>query len=488
MEFIAVVKILLFCAVLLIFVRPVGRYLYRVFECRERPLPGVFGPQERAMEFLGGADFSKEQSWSEYAGSMIAFSACSLLVTYFLLRCQQWLPLNEGNLPGLPPALAFNTAVSYATNTNWQAYAGETTMSLFAQMVGLTWHNFLSAAIGFCAFLVLARGLLRSYSPDQKRTVGNFWADLTRGLIYVFIPFCLVLSLIYVWTGVPQTFASRQTMTTLEGRTATLPLGPVASQEAIKNLGINGGGFFNANSAHPFENPTPFSNFLTMWAIFLIPAGSTYLFGLMAGNTKQGWCLLAAMLLIFLAGVGICVSAEANAPLWCTGLGVDGAAGNLEGKEVRFGAVDSAMFATVTTGASCGAVNSMHDSFSPIGGLVPLLMMHLGEIIFGGVGAGIYGIIVFAMLSVFVAGLMVGRTPEYLAKKIEVREMKIIMIYLLIFPTLVLLFSGWSSIAPYGVSSVLNKGPHGFSENLYAYSSAVGNNGSAFAGLNANTG
>lgn len=487
MEIIAVMKIALFCAALLIAVRPAGTYLYRVFESRERPVPGVFGRLERAIESLSGADFSKDQSWSEYARSMIAFSGCSLLVTYLILRCQQWLPLNDGNLPGLSPDLAFNTAVSFTTNTNWQAYAGETTMSLFSQMVGLTWHNFLSAAIGFCAFLVLSRGLVRSYAPDQPRTIGNFWGDLTRGLVYVFIPLCLILSLIYVGTGVPQTFVSRQPITTLEGKAAALPLGPVASQEAIKILGINGGGFFNANSAHPFENPTPFSNFLTMWAIFLIPAGSTYLFGLMTGNTKQGWCLLTAMLLIFLIGAGICVSAEAKAPLWSEGLMIDGSAGNLEGKEVRFGAVDSAMFATVTSGASCGAVNSMHDSYSPIGGLIPLLMMQLGEIIFGGVGAGIYGMIVFAILSVFVAGLMVGRTPEYLAKKIEVREMKIIMSYLLIFPTLVLLLSGWSSTAPYGISSLLNKGPHGLSEILYAYSSAVGNNGSAFAGLNANT-
>ena len=488
MEVIAVIKITLFCAVLLLSVRPVGTYLYRVFEGQEWPAPGMFGRLERAIESLSGTDFSKEQSWSEYARSMIAFSGCSLFVTYLILRCQQWLPLNDGNLPGLAPDLAFNTAVSYATNTNWQAYAGETAMSLFSQMVGLTWHNFLSAAVGFCAFLVLSRGLLRSYTPDQPRTIGNFWVDLTRGLVYVFIPFCLILSVLYVGTGVPQTFISRQPIRTLEGKPAVLPLGPVASQEAIKILGINGGGFFNANSAHPFENPTPFSNFLTMWAIFLIPAGSTYFFGLMAGNTKQGWCLLAAMLLIFLVGAGICVSAETKAPLWSKSLMIDGSAGNLEGKEVRFGAVDSAMFATVTSGASCGAVNSMHDSYSPVGGLVPLLMMQLGEIIFGGVGTGIYGIIVFAILSVFVAGLMVGRTPEYLARKIEVREMKIIMIYLLIFPTLVLLFSGWSSTAPYGVSALLNKGPHGLSEILYAYSSAVGNNGSAFAGLNANTG
>ncbi len=488
METIVAVKLTLFCITLLLFVRPMGAYLYRVFESRERPLPVVFGPLERALESLCGVEFSKEQSWSEYAENLLSFSVCSLLVTYLILRCQQWLPLNDGHLPGLSPELAFNTAVSFATNTNWQAYAGETTMSLFSQTVGLAWHNFLSAAVGFCAFLVLARGLLRAYPAGQNRTMGNFWADLARGLLYVFIPFCLILSLLYVASGVPQTFVSSRSIRTLEGKAIALPLGPVASQEAIKILGVNGGGFFNANSAHPFENPTPVSNLLTMWAILLIPAGSTYLFGLMAGNTRQGRGLLAAMLLIFLAGALVCMTAEGKAPPWCGELKVDGGAGNLEGKEVRFGAIDSALFAVVTTGASCGAVNSMHDSYSPLGGLVPLLMIQFGEIVFGGVGSGTYGIIVFAILSVFVAGLMVGRTPEYLAKKIDVREMKIVMLYLLIFPTLVLAFSGWSAVAPYALSSLANKGPHGFSEILYAYSSAVGNNGSAFAGLNADTG
>jgi K+-transporting ATPase ATPase A chain len=398
------------------------------------------------------------------------------------------LPLNPQHLPGVEPALAFNTAVSFTTNTNWQAYVGETTMSYLTQMAGLAWHNFTSAAAGIAVAVALARGITRRSDGTGPGTIGNFWADVVRSTVYVLVPLSAVFALLLVSQGVIQNLSPYREVTTLEGAKQVLAMGPVASQEAIKELGTNGGGFFNANSAHPFENPTPLTNVVEMILIFMIPAGLTYTFGRMAGNQKQGWALFGAMALLFAAGVGTAYGAESRGNPALAGLGVDQAAGNTEGKEIRFGIANSSLFATVTTDASCGAVNSMLDSFTPLGGLVPLFNIQLGEVVFGGVGAGLYGILVMAILSVFIAGLMVGRTPEYLGKKIETREIKLAMLYALVFPLAILAFSAWTVVAPYGISSLANAGPHGLSEILYAFTSAAGNNGSAFAGLNANTG
>jgi K+-transporting ATPase ATPase A chain len=459
-----------------------------------------------------------EQTWIEYALSVLLFSLVSLVVTYAILRLQQVLPFNPQALDSVPPDLAFNTAVSFTTNTNWQAYGGESTMSYFSQMAGLAWHNFLSAAVGLGVALALARGITRRAAPGQEapRTLGNFWADLIRAINYVFLPICVVGALALVSQGVIQTLKPYETVKLMDPyraqvtkkdasgqevkddkgetvkeevkvETQTIPLGPVASQEVIKELGTNGGGFFNANSAHPFESPTPITNFLEMLLIFVIPAGLTYTYGRMARDQKEGWVIFGAMALLFLAGVGTAYWAEARPNAALAGLSVDQSVGNLEGKETRFGVANSALFATVTTDASCGAVNSMHDSFTPLGGLVPLVNIQLGEVIFGGVGAGLYGMLVFVILAVFIAGLMVGRTPEYLGKKIEAREIKLAMLYVLIFPLIILGFSAWAAVASYALSSLNNAGPHGLSEILYAFSSTAGNNGSAFAGLNANT-
>ncbi len=410
-----------------------------------------------------------------------------MLVTYLIERLQHVLPLNPQNFAAVPPDLAFNTAASFTTNTNWQSYTGESTMSYLTQMAGLAWHNFTSAAVGIGVALALARGLTRRPGPDGEKTIGNFWLDLIRGTLYVLLPVSIVVSLFFVSQGVVQTFSAYREIATVEGAKQIIPLGPVASQEVIKMFGTNGGGFFNANSAHPFENPTPLTNFVQLILIFAIPAALTYTFGRMARDQKQGWAIFAAMSVLFAAGVVTAYWAESHPNPAIARMPLEHGLGNLEGKEVRFGVAASSLFATVTTDASCGAVNSMHESFTPLGGLVPLVNIELGEVIFGGVGAGLYGVLIFVLLSVFIAGLMVGRTPEYLGKKIEAREMKLAMLYILIFPLIILGFSAWSAVAPYATSSLNNAGPHGLSEILYAYSSGAGNNGSAFAGLNANT-
>ena len=472
-------QIALFAAVIVAITRPLGRVLFRVFEGAPL-LPRV----EAALYRLCGLGSApKEQGWQEYALSLLTFSAAGLLVTYAILRLQHALPLNPQGLAGMEPLLAFNTAISFTTNTDWQAYSGESALSYLSQMAGLAWHNFTSAAVGLGAALALARGLTRR----SATTLGNFWVDLFRSILYLLLPLCIVSALYFVSQGVLQNFSAAREITTLEGLKQLLPMGPVASQEAIKQLGTNGGGFFNANSAHPFENPTPFTNFLQLVLIFAIPAALTNTYGRMTGSTRQGWALFAAMSALFAAGVLITSRAESGTNPALRPLAVDQAAGNLEGKETRFGVAGSALFAVVTTDASCGAVNAAHDSFTPIGVLIPLVNIQLGEVIFGGVGAGLHGILVFVLLTVFIAGLMVGRTPEYLGKKIEGREMKLAMLYVLVFALVVLGFSSWAAVAPQGLSSLGNGGPHGFSEILYAFSSAAGNNGSAFAGLNANT-
>ncbi|MFO0898228.1 MAG: potassium-transporting ATPase subunit KdpA [Pirellulales bacterium] len=483
-------QISLFCLVILAITRPVGAYLFRVFEGTP-PGAKLLGPLERLCYGLCGVDPRREHSWYGYAVALLLFSALGVLVTYALQRVQHLLPLNPQGLPAVGPELAFNTAVSFTTNTNWQSYAGESTMSYLTQMAALAWHNFTSAAAGIGVALAIARGLTRK-RPEGPATVGNFWVDVIRAVLYVLLPASLVIGLVLAGLGVIQTLAPYLELTTLEGAKQTLALGPVASQEVIKELGTNGGGFFNVNSAHPFESPSPLTNFLEMALIFAIPAGLTYTYGRMAGNQREGWAIFAAMAALFLVGVGVAYWAESHpnpalAGIELNGLKIDQSTGNLEGKETRFGVANSALFATVTTGASCGAVNSMHDSFTPLGGLVPLVNILLGEVIFGGVGAGLYGMLVFVILAVFIAGLMVGRTPEYLGKKIEAREMKLVMLYVLIFPLCILVLAAWSSVASYGVSSLNNAGPHGLTEILYAYTSGAGNNGSAFAGLNANT-
>jgi K+-transporting ATPase ATPase A chain len=480
-------QIFLYSAVILALTKPLGAYMFNVFEGDRQPLPRVLGPMERACYRLCGVDAKREQGWQEYTLALLLFSALGVLVTYAFERLQGVLPLNPQGFPAVPADLAFNTAASFTTNTNWQAYSGESTMSYLTQMAGLAWHNFTSAAAGIAIAVALARGLTRQLRPDDPRTIGNFWVDLMRGIIYVLLPICIPLGLLLVALGLIQNFAPYLEVTTVEGVKQVLAMGPVASQEVIKQLGTNGGGFFNANSSHPFENPTPLTNFIAMALIFVIPAGLTYTFGRMARDQKQGWTIFAAMAVLFLVGVSVAYYAESRGNPVANGLAIDQSGGNMEGKEVRFGIANSTLFATATTDASCGAVNSMHDSFTPLGGLVPLVNIELGEVIFGGVGAGLYGMLVFALLAVFIAGLMVGRTPEYLGKKIELREIKFAMFYILIFPLIILGFSGWSAVASYATPSLNNSGPHGLTELLYAYSSAGGNNGSAFAGLNANT-
>ncbi|MBX3023531.1 potassium-transporting ATPase subunit KdpA [bacterium] len=487
MELVGWFQILLFFAAVVAVTRPLGVFMYDVFEGARQPAPRLLGPIERGLLRLCGVDPTREQPWTDYALSLLAFSLFGVLVTYAIQRLQGVLPFNPQGLPAVSADSTFNTAVSFTTNTNWQGYAGEATMSYLTQMAGLAWHNFTSAAAGMAAAIALARGLTRQPAADGTRGIGNFWVDLIRATIYVLLPISIVIGLVLVALGVIQTFGPYVDVTTLEGVRQTLAMGPVASQEAIKQLGTNGGGFFNANAAHPFENPSPLSNFLSMWLIFAIPGGLTYTFGRMARDQKQGWALFTAMALLFLVGVGVAYHFEAGGNPVMQGLAVDQGAGNLEGKEVRFGVANSALYATITTDASCGAVNAMHDSFTPLGGLVPLVNIMLGEVIFGGVGAGLYGMLVMVLLAVFIAGLMVGRTPEYLGKKIEQREITLAMLYVLIFPLLILGFAAWSAVAPYGLSSLNNAGPHGLSEMLYAFTSGAGNNGSAFAGLNANT-
>jgi K+-transporting ATPase ATPase A chain len=481
-------QILAFALAVLALTRPLGVYMHRVFEGDRQPLPRVFGPVERFLLRLCGIDRTREQTWLQYAISLLVFSVIGILVTYAIQRVQHVLPLNPQGLGPVGPASAFNTAVSFTTNTNWQGYAGESTMSYLSQMAGLAWHNFTSAAAGIGVALALARGLTRRAS-EGPRTLGNLWVDLVRAIVYVLLPISIVAALFLVSQGVIQNLDAYAQVTTLEGGKQIIAMGPVASQEAIKLLGTNGGGFFNANSSHPFENPTGLTNFIQLLLIFAIPAALTYTYGRMAREQRQGWAILAAMFALFAAGVLATYWAEsqANTAVAAAAPSVDSAAGNLEGKEVRFGLAASSLFAVVTTDASCGAVNAMHDSFTPLGGLVPMVNIQLGEVVFGGVGAGLYGVLVFVLLAVFIAGLMVGRTPEYLGKKVEAREMKLAMFYILIFPLVVLGFTAWAALAPYGTSSVSNAGPHGLSEMLYAFTSAAGNNGSAFAGLNANT-
>ncbi len=492
-------QIIVFFLVILAITKPVGVYLFRVFEGDKQPLPRTFGRIERVLLRLCGLKDPKEQTWVQYTVAMLVFSALGLLVTYLIQRLQGSLPWNPQNFANVPGPLAWNTAASFTTNTNWQSYTGETTMSYLTQMAGLAWHNFTSAAVGIGVALVLARGLTRRPQngagralpdprerPDDGKGVGNFYVDLIRGIVYVLLPICIVVALVLVSQGVIQNLAGYLEIKTVEGAKQVIAMGPVASQEAIKELGTNGGGFFNANSAHPFENPSAVTNFLEMVMIFAISAGLTYTYGRMARDQKQGWALFAAMSVLFAAGVTTAYWAESHPNAAMHDLTVAAAPGNMEGKEVRFGIPNSALFATVTTDASCGAINAWHDSFTPIGGMVPMVNIQLGEVIFGGVGAGLYGILVMVILTVFIAGLMVGRTPEYLGKKIEGREMKLAMLYVLVFPLIILGFTAWGAVAEYGNSHLSNAGPHGLSEMLYAFTSGAGNNGSAFAGLDAN--
>ncbi len=477
------IQIAIIFALVLICVKPLGAFMANVFEGKRTFLSPLLAPIESTFYRLAGVDPSHEQTWRGYTVAMLVFNAAGFLFLYTLMRLQDVFPLNPQGFSAVPADLAFNTATSFVTNTNWQSYGGETTMSHLTQMAGLTVQNFMSAATGIALALALVRALGRSGAT----TVGNFWTDLTRGTLYVLLPLAIVTAFAYIATGLPQTLLGSMDATTLEGAKQTIALGPVASQEAIKQLGTNGGGFFNVNAAHPFENPTPISNVISIWAMLLIAAALPYTFGRMVGDTRQGWSLLAAMLTILITGVAIAYWAEASGNPLLSSLGIEPSMGNLEGKEVRFGTAMSALYAVITTGLSCGAVNAMHDSFTPLGGMVPMIMIQLGEVLPGGTGSGLYGMLVFAVVAVFIAGLMVGRTPEYLGKKIEAREMKLAMLALLILPLSILGFSAASAMLPLALASLANAGPHGLSEILYAYSSATGNNGSAFAGLSANT-
>lgn len=478
----------LFCVVLLLTVRPLGVYLARVLERERTWLDPVLGPIERLLYKLTGVRDGEEMNWREYAAAVLGFSAVSLLATYGIQRLQSLFPWNPQGLANVGPDLAWNTAASFTTNTNWQSYTPETTMSYLTQMAALATHNFFSAGVGIAVAVALIRGIKRT----DCKTIGNFWVDLTRSMLFVLLPGSLIYALLLVAQGVPQNLKAYTQAHTLEGQTQTIAQGPVASQEAIKMLGTNGGGFFNANSAHPFENPTPFTNFLQILSIFLIPAAMTFALGRLTGSPGHGWAVFAAMFTLFAIGFTTIYWAESQPHPLLHGVAQNGSAtapaGNMEGKEVRFGVANSALFATVTTDASCGAVNTMHDSLTPLGGLVVLTNIMLGEVVFGGVGAGLYGILIFVVLSVFIAGLMVGRTPEYLGKKIEAYDVKMSMLYVLIFPLIILTLTAVFVLSPnIGLSSLANQGPHGLTEILYAFTSAVGNNGSAFAGLNANT-
>ncbi|CAM3291777.1 MULTISPECIES: potassium-transporting ATPase subunit KdpA [Sphingomonas] len=473
--------ILGFIAILLALTKPVGAWLFALYEGRRTPLHVVLGPVERGFYKLSGIDPDAQQGWRRYALHMLAFNVALMVFTYAVLRLQFFLPGNPQGLAGLTPHLAFNTAISFTTNTNWQSYGGESTMSNLSQMLGLTIHNFLSAATG----IALAFALFRGFAGRETKNLGNFWADVTRITLYLLLPICVVYTVFLIASGVPQTMAGVVNIDTLEGVRQSILLGPVASQEAIKMLGTNGGGFFNANSAHPFENPTALTNLVQMLSIFTIGFGLTWCFGKAVGNTRQGWAILAAMILLFLGGVSVAYWAEAAGNPVLHQLGVAG--GNMEGKEVRFGVAASALFAAVTTAASCGAVNAMHDSFTALGGMIPLFNMQLGEVVIGGVGAGIYGFLLFAILAVFVAGLMVGRTPEYVGKKIEAREVKLAVLAIAVLPLFILGLTALSCVTGQGLAGPLNKGPHGFGEILYAFTSAVANNGSAFGGLTAST-
>ncbi|HWK68250.1 MAG TPA: potassium-transporting ATPase subunit KdpA [Rhizobiaceae bacterium] len=474
-------QILLFCGIIILLVKPLGGYMTRVFSGERTLLSPLFAPIERGLYRLAGISEREEQHWTAYAVGMLLFNLAGFLLLYALLRVQGVLPFNPAGMGAVPPALSFNTAASFMTNTNWQNYAGESTLSYLVQMAGLTVQNFVSAATG----IAIAMALIRGFARASGRTVGNFWVDLTRGTLYVLLPLCVLLTLAYVYLGVPQTLGASIEADTLEGAKQTIALGPVASQLAIKMLGTNGGGFFNANSSHPFENPGAFSNLLQMVSIFAIGAAMTNVFGRMVGNQRQGWAIFATMGVLFVAGVAATYWAEAAGNPLVQALGLEG--GNMEGKEVRFGIVLSALFAVVTTAASCGAVNAMHDSFTALGGMIPLLNMQLGEVIIGGVGAGFYGILLFVVIAIFVAGLMVGRTPEYIGKKIEAKEVKMAVLAILCLPLAILGFTAIAVLLPTGIASIANPGPHGFSEILYAYTSGAANNGSAFGGLSGNT-
>jgi potassium-transporting ATPase potassium-binding subunit len=479
----------LFCIIVTLLARPLGGYMMRVFSGERTLLSPILRPIERLLYRVAGVDATKEQHWLTYGGAVLLFSLAGFVSLYALQRLQAMLPLNPQHFDPVAADLAFNTSISFVTNTNWQSYVPETTMSYLVQMAGLTVHNFASAATG----IALALALIRGFARHSAKTVGNFWVDLTRTTLYILLPISVVLALVFVWQGMPQNLGAYVDATTLEGAKQIIAQGPVASQEVIKIFGTNGGGFFNANSAHPYENPTAFTNLVEMVLIFAIGAGLTNLLGRMVKDERQGWAIFAAMGLLFLAGVTTAYWAESQGNPALAAFNVDQTAsaqqagGNMEGKEVRFGIADSALFATVTTDTSCGAVNAMHDSFTPLGGMVPLVDIELGEVIFGGVGSGLYGMLAFAIVAMFVAGLMVGRTPEYLGKKLEAKEVKMTILALLSLPLSILGFTAIGAVLPAGLAGIANTGPHGFSEILYAYSSATGNNGSAFAGISANT-
>jgi K+-transporting ATPase ATPase A chain len=487
-----IAQIVVYFLLLLLITKPVGLYLTAVFSGRRTWLSPVLRPVEHALYAISGVDENSEQDWKIYTVAMLIFTAVTLALLYAIERLQGILPLNPQGVSGVNPLLAWNTAVSFSTNTNWQNYGGETTMSYLTQMAGLAFHNFASAGVG----IVLAVAVIRGLTRHSGRTLGNFWVDLTRCFLYILLPVCFVYALFLAWQGVPQNFNAYVHVTGIQGFAQTIAQGPVASQEAIKMFGTNGGGFFNANSAHPYENPTPFTNLIEMLSIFTLGAGLIYMFGKLAGNTRQGWTLFGAVSLLFLLGAFITLGAEQAGNPALANIGVNQTAsewalaqpgGNMEGKELRFGIASSTLFTTITTDASCGAVNSWLDSYTPIGGLVPLANIGLGEVVFGGVGSGLYGLVVFATLAVFIAGLMVGRTPEYLGKKIEQKEVKMAAIAILILPLSILGFSALGVVVGPGVSAIANPGPHGLSEILYAFTSMTGNNGSAFAGLGTTT-
>jgi K+-transporting ATPase ATPase A chain len=475
------IELALFLLLLIVTAKPLGIYMEKLFRGDPTFLSPLLGGLERSVYRISGIDPDEDQSWSRYATHLILFSAVTFFFTYVLLRLQASLPLNPQKLANVGPDLSFNTAMSFTTNTNWQSYGGESTMSYLSQMVALTFHNFVSAAVGISVAVALIRGVTRK----EAKGIGNFWADMVRGNLYLLLPLSLLCAVFLVSQGMLQTFSPYVEASPLEGGKQLIAMGPVASQVAIKMLGTNGGGFFNANAAHPFENPTPLSNFIQMFAIFIIPSALVYLLGRTAKRERHGWSVWAAMAVLFVVGTLVCAHFESQGnPLLAKAGSLTSA--NMEGKEARFGIFDSALFATVTTDASCGATNAMHDSFTPMGGFIPLLNMQLGEVVFGGVGAGLYGMMMFIILTVFIAGLMVGRTPEYLGKKIEGREVKFVMLALIVMGLSMLGFTAWSSLDPRGLAGLGNGGPHGFTEMLYAYSSGTANNGSAFAGLSAN--
>ena len=481
MTLIGWIQIVLYCAIIVALVKPLGWYMTRVFSGEKTFLSPILRPVEVVLYKVAGVDDRSEQDWLRYTVSMLLFHVGGFIILYALLRAQGVLPFNPQGMTAVAPDLSFNTAISFITNTNWQNYGGESTLSYFVQMLGLTHQNFLSAATGIVLAIVLIRGFARA----STRNLGNFWVDVTRCTLYILLPICIPYALFLVWQGMPQTLGAYVDASTLEGAKQTIAVGPVASQVAIKMLGTNGGGFFNANAAHPFENPTALSNFIQMISIFALGAALTNVFGRMVGNQHQGWAVLAVMGVLFIAGVAVCYWAEASGTTGLNALGLAG--GNMEGKEVRFGIVTSALFAVITTAASCGAVDAMHDSFTALGGMIPMINMQLGEIIVGGVGAGLYGMLIFVIISIFVAGLMVGRTPEYVGKKIESKEVKMAMLAILILPLMYLGFSAIACVLPSAVASIANAGPHGFSEILYLFTSSTANNGSAFGGITGNT-